>query len=213
MTNRNSGQSLIETIMAIFVLTTGLSTGLALAIFAFGASSDVIEKISATALAREGIETVRRMRDSNWLAGNLTTGGNCGIAQACYETWLSQTYDIRGAVQPGTEYKINFNPASVLNKLSIAQAAGAGDNYRLYLQSGGGLSHTVSSQPSNFFRKVQIIQDSTSPPYSPTSPLVMVRSVVWWWGKTCPQITYFAAPNDTSCKIITEEYLTNWKNY
>ncbi|MBI4050720.1 MAG: type II secretion system protein [Candidatus Doudnabacteria bacterium] len=213
---KNPGQTLIETIIAIFVLATGLSAGLALAIFAFGASADVTEKIAATGLAREGIEVVRRMRDSNWLAGNLTVGEDCGTNQACYSAWLNQTYNIRGAVGTGISYIVDFDPAvTVGNKWSITQADSS-TNFRLYQTTSGnpGLTHQSSSLPTSFFRKVEISYAQTTSPYTATSPLVLVRSIVWWHGKRCNNsLTNLTNPQQTACKIITEEYLANWRNY
>lgn len=213
--NSQSGQSLIETIVALFVLTTGLAAGLALAIYAFGSSSEISERISAAGLAREGIEAVRRMRDTNWRSDALA---DCGSAQFCYQNWLTSPYDIRGTqTAAGLVYRIVFNPDATTNKW-IAVQSGPGDDYRLYQQSAGGLSHNnvpgAGAVPTNFFRKVSVIYSRSDPPYSVISPLVLVRSAVWWYGKTCNNtLTYLVNPSDTNCKLISEEYLTNWRNY
>lgn len=205
-----NGQSLIETIVAIFVLTTGLTSGLSLAIYAFGASANIVEQITATGLAREGIETIRRFRDSNWLAGTLV---DCENGQKCYSAWLNQTYDIRGSSGAGTVYRIIFNPDSTTSKWTIIPSSPT-DDYRLYLKNSLGISNDSSAAaPLNYFRKMEIIQQSTAAPYTATSPLLLVRSSVWWHGKNCPPVTYLNNPSDTPCKIVTEEYLTNWKNY
>lgn len=210
----SQGQSFIETIVAIFVLITGLSAGLALSVVSFGASSDITEKITAIGLAREGIEAVRRMRDSNWLAGMLVSCPDLDNDQFCYTTWLSgPPYDIQGASGAGLDYRLFFDPASSANKWVLSPANAASD-YRLYLQASGGLSHTATNAEGlNYFRKIKIIYADTASPYSVSSPLVLVRSVVWWHGKNCPSNTDFVNPSDTTCKIISEEYLTNWKNY
>lgn len=107
------GQSLIETIVAIFVLTTGLVSGLALAIYSFGASSDILERITATGLAREGVEVVRRMRDSNWLADTLS---DCENGQKCYEDWLDETYDITKTSGQGRVIRLFFDPLTADRK-------------------------------------------------------------------------------------------------
>ena len=172
------GQTLIETIVALFVLSTGLAAGLSLAAFSFSASSDISEKITATGLAREGLDSVRRMRDSNWLSGSLT---DCGGGQYCYSTWLSAPYDIRGAAGTGFEYRMLFNPTSLTNKWTLS-LANASSDFKLYKQSGGGWSHTVTSEPTVFFRKINIIYADTAAPYSASNPLVLVRSAVWWHG-------------------------------
>jgi len=204
-----NGQSLIETIMAIFILTTGLASGLALAVFSFGAASDISEKITATGLAREGIESVRRMRDSNWMAASLSDCADLGSGQKCYPTWLNQTYNILGSAGSGIDYRLNFNPASGGNKWTLQN----NPSYRLYLNSAGALDHNPAGSQTNFFRKVTIINQDSGSPYSAQSPLLLVRSSVWWHGKNCAAITDLTNPSQTNCKIISEEYLTNWRNY
>ena len=206
-----SGQSLIETIVAIFILTTGLSAGLALAIYAFGGSSEIAERVTAAGLAREGTEAVRRMRDSNWLRDTLSSGGSCGSGQFCYRNWLRTPYDIRGSSGRGRSYRLEFNPsATAAAKWGIRTGSG-GDFYRLYRQSTGAVTHSNVSggQPTNFFRKVTIVDRP-----SPSPPRILVRSTVWWYGKKCNNtLTDLTNPSETGCKIISEEYLTNWKNY
>ena len=205
----SSGQTLIETIVAIFILTTGLASGLALAVYSFGASTDIAEQIVATGLAREGIEAARGKRDSNWIAGTLT---DCEGEGWCYATWLN---GMVGAPGNGIVYRVVFDPQSSANKLTLDSTAYSGaDHYRLYEQSGAGLSHTTTALPTNFFRKINIIYEFPGGKYEPTSPLVLVRSSVWWYGKRCNNdLTDLTDPSQTTCKIITEEYLTNWRNY
>lgn len=201
-----SGQSLIESIVAIFVLATGLSAGIALAIFVFSASSNIADRIVATSLAREGVEVVRGMRDTNWLQDTLVPCDDVGSGQQCYANWLDFRHNISGS-EGGRNYRVNFSPAG--NVWSIEQNS----NYRLY-RVGDAYSHSTTGDPTNFFRKVTIVYAETSGKYSPASPLVLVRSTVWWYGRRCNNtITDLTNPDDTSCKLITEEYLTNWRNY
>ncbi|HEX9503918.1 MAG TPA: hypothetical protein VF974_06415 [Patescibacteria group bacterium] len=63
----NSGQSIIETLAAIFILVTTLTVGLGLAVSALSSSQQSLNEIVAINLARQGIEVVRMARDSNWL--------------------------------------------------------------------------------------------------------------------------------------------------
>jgi len=202
---KEKGQTLIETVVALFVLTTGLTAGLSLAIYSFSTTTEISRKIIATGLAREGIEVARRQRDSNWLAGTLS---DCG-GQFCYATWLTNPNNTAPAAGVGNEYRMIFDPAGVSGKW-VLSAAGPATDFRLYLHSGTGYLHTASSNPSPYFRKITMVNVDSSNPYSATSPLVMARSTVWWWDRGCPEATDPAA---THCKVITEEYLTNWKNY
>lgn len=210
----NQGQTLIETIVAIFVLTTGLASGLALAIFVFGSSSDVSEQVIATSLAREGVEAVRRMRDSNWLQGTLSSCDDLGTGQACYSNWLTSPFDITGAVGAGKEYRLHIRD-SVAGPRYTLLAGGPTATYRLYQRSTGLIHHNPTGTPLNFFRKINIIYLETTGDYSATSPKVLVRSVVWWHGRNCPELTYYDVDTgvQTDCRAISEEILTNWKNY
>lgn len=213
---RQNGQTLIETVVAIFILVTGLVSGLTLAIYTFSATAQISNKIVATGLAREGTEIARRMRDSNWLVASARNGlvycNDLGTSQPCYPTWLTERYDISGGAGNGLVYRAVFYPTATDNKWTLVPAD-AGSNFRLYYQPNGGYSHLSTAQLSSFFRKINIINALTEVPYSTASPLLLVRVTVWWHGKNCPPITYLNNPSDTTCKLIIEEYLTNWRNY
>jgi type II secretory pathway pseudopilin PulG len=91
---RNKGQTLIETLAAAFILTMGISASVGLAVYAFNTSGGIVKQIIATGLAREGLEAVRNMRDTNWLKDTLSVNGcyNFATGQAnsanCYPDWL-----------------------------------------------------------------------------------------------------------------------------
>ena len=200
-----SGQTLIETIVASSVLVVGIIGGLSPAIYSFTNISSAATSDVAAGLAREGLEATRRLRDSNWLAGTLA---DCG-GYFCYQTWLTAPYDLSGSAGAGTEYRVIFDPEATGNKWTLAAAGGLTD-FRLYIQPGGEYSHTATASPSPFFRKVAVIYASDTAPYDATSPLVLVRSTVWWIDRRCAEV---ADPANTLCKIVSEAYLSNWKNY
>lgn len=64
------GFSLIEVLVAITVLIVGLVGVVGLIVYNISISRASPEKVIAVNLAQEGIEVVRNIRDSNWLAGN-----------------------------------------------------------------------------------------------------------------------------------------------
>lgn len=64
---REQGQSLIETIVAFSVISLGVVAVLSLAISSISLSGQSNQKIVSINLAREGIEVVRSIRDSNQL--------------------------------------------------------------------------------------------------------------------------------------------------
>lgn len=67
-TRYESGQSLVEMIVAIAIILTGLIGALALAISNLSGSTEAGTRVIATNLAREGIDVVRNIRDTNWLS-------------------------------------------------------------------------------------------------------------------------------------------------
>ena len=93
------GQTLIETMAALFILTMGISASVGLAVYALGSSGSVIKQIVATGLAREGVEAVKNMRDTNWLRDTLKdpvlNPPGCydyatasSTAGSCYPNWI-----------------------------------------------------------------------------------------------------------------------------
>lgn len=213
-----SGQTLIETIVAIFVLTTALSAGLALTIYAVSSSKMNFDQIAATNLAREGVDVVRMMRDTNWLEGDVKgappwTLSTCAdiSGKLCYgRAWRGvpgpgggfHNYDIRADATMRVDY----------DKASREWTIASNSNYALYLQVDGTYTHTVNGN-SNFSRRI-IITENTAAPFTNTNSNseLIVQSVVGWKGKGCSAMAS-ADPMTTNCKVIIEEHFTNWKDY
>ena len=88
--SKQKGQTIIETLAAIFVLVTTLTVGLGLAVYTLSNAQNSLNEVVAVNLARDGIEMVRMMRDSNWLGGEATDASgfaltNCAdIGGSCY---------------------------------------------------------------------------------------------------------------------------------
>lgn len=66
---KEKGQGLLETVIALSVIITGLTGALSLAISNLSSVSVSGNRVIAGNLAREGIEVVRNIRDGNWLYG------------------------------------------------------------------------------------------------------------------------------------------------
>jgi len=218
--NPESGQSLIETIAAIFVLTMALTSALGLAIYVASTSSVNSNEIIATNLAREGVEVVRMFRDTNWLASEAKGNGgfeleecNHDTATFCYPKAYQNVPSYANTRDLGTDgnYRLvftDFNPP-VWN-LSFTQ------NYDLYLQANGSYTNNNNGTSSNFARMVSFSRN-TNPPYSSDhdSYVLVVKSIVAWRGKNCPAFNSNQDLNllNSKCKVVMEERLTNWKNY
>ena len=74
----NKGQSLMEMVFAIGILLMVVAAILALATSNAIGQKESESQIIANSLAREGIEVVRNLRDSNWLAGQNWDFGLAG---------------------------------------------------------------------------------------------------------------------------------------
>lgn len=209
------GQTLIETIVAIFVLTLALSGGLALAIFALSRADTSFNQIISTNLAREGVDVVRMMRDSNWLASDAKAAA-----------WdLTSCADIGGSLcYPRTFQKVppyndfDLDPGSYRAEFSTNTRQWSLENnndYNLYQQADGAYAHTTNGI-SSFARQIKISQNTAAPYTNQNSNWeLIVKSTIVWRGKNCPS---FVGNEDlevlnTQCKVTVEERLTNWKDY
>ena len=67
----DAGFTLIEVIIALAVIVTGLVGALVLATSNYRASRDNISRVFAANLARSAVEAVRNTRDTNWLRSDL----------------------------------------------------------------------------------------------------------------------------------------------
>ncbi len=199
------GQTLIETLVAIFVLVTGLVTALGLATYSFQSTDNSSKQIVGTALARQGAEAVKNIRDNNWLIYPSSTCVYPSGNQTCRHQWMhginQGTYalDYNSATDdwvwssngPGS-YVLNYN-SSTKQYVSQANFFGVGT-------------------PSIYSRQVVISFNPTAPYDVVDNQQVIVVSKVWWTSRACPAI------NDpttlpSSCKVILEMHLTNWRNY
>lgn len=73
MTSR--GQSMVEAMVALTIIITSITSAMALVQSSITASRIGGSQVVASNLAREGLEVVRAMRDSNWLAGTSFQAG------------------------------------------------------------------------------------------------------------------------------------------
>ena len=105
------GQSLIEVIVASAVIMTAVSAALTLVSSSINAEKNSEAQITAGNLAREGIEVVRSIRDSNWLAGASFDTGLTGIT--------ARDYTGVPVFDPNANsWSFNFYPNNITNYMS-----------------------------------------------------------------------------------------------
>ena len=209
-----SGQTLIETIIAIFVLVTALTSSLAMGVYVFSSSTLSQNEIVASNLAREGVEVVRMMRDSNWLAADVSadTSFNISICSdianlLCYpKAYSGPTYNL-----PAGNQRAIFNTTTGAWTLDSTAA------FDLYLDPATKTFTSTSNATAPVYARMINISFNTNAPYTNlnSNQEMIVKSVVAWRGKNCPA---FATSADllalsSGFKAVVEEHLTNWKDY
>ncbi len=84
-----TGQGLLETVVAIGVIMTGLVSVMALVVSNLNTEREAGVRYQAINIAREGIEIVRNRRDSNWLVDRTSWDGlTSGISRE-FETYIA----------------------------------------------------------------------------------------------------------------------------
>ncbi|MBZ9572491.1 prepilin-type N-terminal cleavage/methylation domain-containing protein [Patescibacteria group bacterium] len=89
------GFTLLEVVVAIFIITVGIVGALALISQTISSARISSQRLIAAYLAQEGIEIVRSIRDTNWLEGVVWNSGlGAGSWEADYTTQdLNDDYD------------------------------------------------------------------------------------------------------------------------
>lgn len=151
MTQR--GQSLIETIIALTVIITGMFGAISLVVYSLRAVGTSQNRMLALYLSWEAIEVAQSMRDSNYLAGNPFDAGLDGGG----DTTAIASFD------PASGWSFDFAP----NVFADAST-------QLYLQ--GGLyrqSSVVLPGIASAFKRLVILEQTTP------DELRVVSTVQW----------------------------------
>ncbi|HVY67942.1 MAG TPA: hypothetical protein VHA30_03560 [Patescibacteria group bacterium] len=241
--HKQIGQTLIETIVAAFVLVMGISAAVGLAIYALGTSTGVSKEIIAVGLAREGIEAVKNMRDTNWL--KLTLNGPDGnppgcydfssnpVGQStasCYKNWLSN-----GSAWSGNASSTGFNidPGSGTTTATLGVDPDPSHKYWVYnvIPSGnaygldmnqniGGngfqqiyMPRTAAGPGSSGFYRKITLAADRSAPYFSTDVGPRLLVTVEVWWTDKQCPATDVPPASGRCYVKLQTSLTNWKNY
>ncbi len=169
------GFSMIETLVAITMLTLAVSAPLTLAGRSLIAANYAKDQVTAFNLAQEAIEVVRSLRDRQLIciAHGVTVSGICNPA----DDWLTHVRDVSGSLVGTTASPTNFTVntnTGVLTRCTV----GAGLCAPLNFQSSTGF-YTYESgagyTTSRFTRTVTVTRRD-----APATGQATIRSVVTW---------------------------------
>lgn len=117
-----SGQGLLEAIVAITIIGSGLVGVINLALVNKSGSESGEERLLATNLAREGVEIIRNRRDANWLARSAWDSGLYSGTDYTATPFLNVTIT--------TPWTLNFTPNAITHNYARLWRAGG-----VYFQS------------------------------------------------------------------------------
>lgn len=164
ITRRTSGETLIEIVIAISVLTTVLASAFTILVQVSATNGNSLNRVVALNLAREGVESVRNIRDTNW----LKYSGDRREKWLCFDT-VGTPNACEGDANislSGGMYRVDFSDAAgryfletVPGTLHEKESLPAED-FRLYQTAAGRLSHEdVSNKALPFYRQIQLIPE------------------------------------------------------
>lgn len=128
------GFTIIELVVAIFLVTVGTGAAMAVIQSTIGFSAITSGQLTASYLAQEGIEIIRNQRDNNWLAQRENPG-------------LAWDNGITAAI----DYRLDYRSRSFPD----AGCALGADNYLKY---DGSFYNCLSGAETQFKRKITIIK-------------------------------------------------------
>lgn len=147
--------TLIEVMIAVFLLTTGMLGSFALIQKTIAFTSDNSFQLRAIYLAQEGIEVVRNIRDNNWLAERTYPD------EVNWDTGL-------GAGTKYLDWRLSNNNTSNL----VIWDYGATGKYYLHYNENSCKSYPNQCKDTLFTRRIEISYPETN--------IMRVKSIVEW---------------------------------
>ncbi len=215
------GFTLIEIVVMMAVVVIGVLATLSVANLAVRTSESNEQRVAAVNLAREGVELVRAIRDSNWAATAQESGSPCwdyypiSTAQRAAVPYTASCADQRWSAPAFTtpqHFVVHPNVGNGMPHLAPQSAATTSNSvYRLCRNAGTGL-YTPSAlvctgagavNADTFYRRVTITRGKSlgnDPVDSQPRYNIRVQSFVTWSGHDGPD-------------MMVETYLTDWRKF
>ncbi len=176
---RNKGESIIEVVTAVTILATILVSTFSILGRATQTNVNIRNRVIALNIAREGIEAVRNIRDTNWLK---YSGDRRGL-WLCLDSSVNPNAcfpeNISAYITDGS-YTIDFDNSNQRYYLTLDSSAPEDEpinntNAKLYKTTGTPIRYTHVSTSNNstiFYRQLEL---KILNPYN-TSPLFCINS-------------------------------------
>ena len=168
--------------VAITIVTLAVAGPLFSADRAIVAAQTARAQLTASYLAQEGIEYVRRMRDNEYLAAYLAGGAD--ISATAWSNFLTNpSSDVSSILECRAPKKCTLDPASG-NIAPLAPCSGNVCSAPLYILSNGVYSQQngAGSTETQFIRSIQAVDVATNDEQ-------IVSTVSWWYHNVLYSVT------------------------
>lgn len=142
-----TGFTMIELLIALAVFMIGIMAAFSLSLQNLNTTKENANRVIAADLAREGIETVRNIRDSNWLAREANVLDTSLNQVVIWDKDLNISYS-----------RVNYDGNNLIGftaPIVDFNAAINNDEAKLYIKDGFYI-HDASGQPSAFRRAINL---------------------------------------------------------
>lgn len=189
---RSSGFTLIETLVAVSILTLAIAGPMLTASDALKAANLAKDQLVASGLAQEGIEFVRRVRDDEYLAEYSTcSGSGCGtVSQDAWQGFLH-----------GSGANPSANVASCRNGNACTVDPWTGTMsaiikpLNLYVDNSGDVEYTQQNlgKPTIFTRTVDVndVSGQTFDAVSDPAEVQVASTVTWQFHGSTYHVTIY----------------------
>ncbi|MCK5472059.1 hypothetical protein KAI54_02630 [Candidatus Gracilibacteria bacterium] len=186
------GETLVEVSVALVLLVVGALSALRLLGLAGISNQITKERVIATNLAREGLEAVRNIRDTNWLrfAGERRRCWNNLDASSCLDGNSDGIPDdpIEHQKYYFTKFdNVNFrwelDATGLVARLDLRNGLDASDSgYRLQLNANGVYNHDAVGTDTIYFREIytEYIEPDQTLAANESANILRVTSKVEW---------------------------------
>ncbi|MCF7830611.1 type II secretion system GspH family protein [Candidatus Gracilibacteria bacterium] len=173
MTNKtkNSGETLIEILVSTVILITVVTSAFVFLNRGVATNLGLTNRIIAIEIAREGLEAVRNIRDTNW----LKYSGDRRAKWLCVDEQGEDTcsgINVTAIDIPGF-YRAEFSeddkryyieePDVGSELLDLANNSAGYENFQLFETSSGRLVHdNVDNTPTIFYRQIELIPETNA---------------------------------------------------
>jgi len=182
--------SVMEVIIAITIVGLVSSACLSLLATSFRINRNIRNSLVASGLAQEGIEFVRSLRDSNWLAGKTADGTTCTLGTTQWRENLCQGV-----------YVMDYTDTILQNDSSLLYRSTAAATQGFYVRT------STDNMATPFRREITIsnsADDGSTVQYEPNIEFVVSVRVYW-----CRQGNQPCPASDENV-LYVEEKFRNW---